>query len=402
MLRSLITASLGLLPLIAYAQFKVVEYDYANAYFNNGQDLPAGSKLILTGKMPVQADWIEAELYKTNGSKKLLFSSTWKRETGDNGLNFRMPFHYELHSNTRYDFRFFFYKFLQTDQKAELTSDLHQSLDTYIDQSFAPKGSRMKKLRNQHKVISDLNAIVEDGLTYTRHSRDDSFSGFSDLVKDGFAQIERYTADQKNVSDLGFKQDKDAVPGSSSSAEIFRAKIQELKDIIHMELDTYLKQPQLMQIELKEVIGYETDKASGALALNVGYGGVLLGGKSLDQLTYGTSPFVGISLPLANRTYGPAILANTSLSIGVFTRNFLSADSSEVSGPVFGRPYFMGVGYNLFRFIKINAGATALETRGSSSITEGSASLDPKAISIRPFIGISAEIDLWMGLRERR
>jgi len=58
------------------------------------------------------------------------------------------------------------------------------------------------------------------------------------------------------------------------------------------------------------------------------------------------------------------------------------------------------LGYNFFRFVRPKAGVTAIEPQGSSGI--GNAAFDVGAISLQPFVGLSAEIDLWLGLREKR
>ena len=67
-----------------------------------------------------------------------------------------------------------------------------------------------------------------------------------------------------------------------------------------------------------------------------------------------------------------------------------------VTGPIFGRPYNVGLGYRAFQFIRINAGAAFLETKKDGF------NIDLKEIRVQPFIGVSAEVNLWMGLGNKR
>lgn len=207
------------IPLAVQAQFKVVEYDYSNAYFNNGQDLPSGSKMILNGKMPVYADRIEVAVYKGNANKdkKPLHVSSWIRERNDTGLSFRMPLPYELRSNSSYDFRFTFYRLLTAEQAEQLRENLYHALDTYINQGISPKGTKMKVINSSQRAISDMNTIVSEGLKYYKTTHVSEFEGFSDLVRGAFDNVKRNKLNSDAYVNADFQQQRD-----SSSAETLR------------------------------------------------------------------------------------------------------------------------------------------------------------------------------------
>ena len=89
------------------------------------------------------------------------------------------------------------------------------------------------------------------------------------------------------------------------------------------------------------------------------------------------------------------------MNVGVFINNFKDDSGVELTGPIFKRPYYVGLGYKVFRFVRVNAGATFLEdisTAGVNGINDLTGLED--RVVIRPMIGISAEIKLWTSLAE--
>lgn len=144
----------------------------------------------------------------------------------------------------------------------------------------------------------------------------------------------------------------------------------------------------------RHVDDQETEKRRGAFSINAGYGGVYLGG-DLDDFSYGNAPYLGLSFPMANSTLAPKFLRNSSLTIGAFLQDFEDGDGNKVTGFVVGRPIYLGLDYKLFEFIRFNAGATFLEKEKIAGPD------DPDLISsllVRPFIGLSAKVDLSVSL----
>jgi hypothetical protein len=367
----------GLSPV--WGQFARVEFDYANAYFNNGQSLPAEQPMIITGAVASNIYLVEMDIFrpKANQEKLPLFAGVWKRkgETGES--TFRVPVNYRLTGSSSYDFRVVYYRAISSSEKNALRQDLFDALDSYLAQSIERRDDDIRLRDNPGNMIQDLNRVVIDGLAYYRSLNQISFDGFSDLVAQALDNL-----DKRPLAEA-------------------EAGIAQVETLLHTEVDQLLNSDLVLRTDIRQVPQYETQRTRRPLAVNVGYGGVLLE-RGSESLSYGTSPYVGISLPLANPALAGPFWSNASISLGVFLENFENADNETVTGPIFGRPYYLGVGYNFFRFVRLNLGVTALEEVGTSSLGGGSAALDVDAISIRPFIGISAELDVWAGFRERR
>ena len=125
------------------------------------------------------------------------------------------------------------------------------------------------------------------------------------------------------------------------------------------------------------------------LAINAGYAGIYKSG-GVSDLEYYSGPFAGISFPLGNRVHNSNFLSNTSISAGIFLQNFETPELNKVSGPVIGLPMYISAGYRVLRFIRLQAGATILEE--TDHIT------DSKSVYLKPFLGISIEFQMWIGL----
>lgn len=368
---------------LLFAQYEVVEFDYSNAYFNNGQALPAESKLIFSGEVDRDIQLVEMEVYKggTHDKRAALYLSNWKRGPQDNAQVFRVPLNHKLKGNTAYDFVFTFFRKPSANERREAEKLLHQALDDYLTQYVLLQNGNYQLRKSKGSMIRDMNEVVDDALSAYVSSQLIDFEGFSDVVKDALGRLD----DQAKGVSVEGKQ------------EMLKA----LKQLAYRELDEVLGSGLLLREDVRKVIHYSTEKTQNALAINVGYGGVFLGG-DIEKANYDAAPYIGISLPLGDRSYASTFWSNLSVSMGVFTQNFEDVDGNTLTGPIFGRPYFLGVGYNFFRFVRVNAGVTALEREGTSTSGNGGVGLDVSEINLRPFVGLSAEFDLWLGLRERK
>ena len=81
-----------------------------------------------------------------------------------------------------------------------------------------------------------------------------------------------------------------------------------------------------------------------------------------------------------------------SIIFGLFVLDFEGPNNTRFSGPIFKRPTYVGASYKLFRFVHLNAGITFLEDINTAGQLAGIES----NVFIRPFIGVSAQINLWV------
>lgn len=382
-----------LISTIAQAQFEVVEYSPAEGWFNNGQPLPAESNLILTGSVPPEVDLLIVSLFKAGqaGQQAPQYQTEWQRLPQQDDGMFRLPIAYPLKGNSGYDIEFQYYETLGPKQRDPLVKDIYEALKRYLEQQAPANGPEQSLQSSSGRMVRELNELVQKQLQGYRLLQEPQFPGFSATLRQALDNLR----DLEGTIPAGEASDK-----AQQRQQAYEQQRQAVIDLIRAEWMAYADQPILQRNQRRVVNNYQTESTRNPIAINAGFGGVYLGG-NVENLSYGTSPYLGISLPLSNRSTAPTFFRNTSVSMGVFVNNFENEAQETITGPVFGRPYYLGLGYNLFRFIRINVGATALETQGASSVGNGSAGLDVNAISIQPFVGLSAELDLWLGLRNR-
>ena len=104
--------------------------------------------------------------------------------------------------------------------------------------------------------------------------------------------------------------------------------------------------------------------------------------------------YVGISFPLS-RNENRRFWYNSSLSLGAFLGDLEDEGGREISGPFVGVPTYAAYGYRLVSFLRLQAGAVFLE---SDDAVPGFDS----DFEVRPFVGLSAELNVWFNLGGER
>lgn len=357
-----------------HAQYEVATYNRANNYFNNGQPLPAEANLLLTGEVSAGVAQLEVGLFKakSNHEKAPLYHTVWMRPEQQKENGFSLPINYKLHGNSDYDIVWTEFKPVSDAQFTALRSLLKESLDRMVAQNFSLQEGKVSSTSSAKRLQKKLEDFVMRALTGYRLPNT-KFTGFSEVTSQAISYID--------------------IENGSVKEATFQAAISSCQQQVQRELSLLLTRPMLIQSMQRTVRDYPTEKVAGSIAINVGYGGVYLDG-DIDNLTYDDGGYVGLSLPLGSRTFSGRFLSNTSLSIGAFFQDFEGDNNTTYSGPIFGRPYFVGLGYSVFRFVRINAGAVALERRVGDT--------GPSVFQVQPFVGISAEINLSLTLGQKR
>jgi len=348
---------------VGFSQYESVVLDFEKGYFNNGQALPAESRMMFSGEISQKVAAVQISLFK-KGGKKTLYKVSWVKDREESDENFYLPFNYRLQSNSSYDLLFTYYRMLRPSEKREVGEEIMAKVDFYNQQFLDMKNGKVRLKKPATKYKEDLDKIFSDGLAAYRPPVEVQTS-FSGLVQELVESLE------KDSTFTGIK---------------------DFEDLLESEVKKALSYEWMGSVQERKIYDYPTEKKGGKLALNLGYGGALLSGDP-DNFSYGQAPYIGLSIPWSNRAYGSAFFRNTSLSVGAFTQNFTGPQNQTFTGPIFNRPYFLGLGYNIFKFIRINAGVVALEEVNG----QNGQSLQLDRISVQPFIGLSAELRFSLG-----
>lgn len=367
------------------AQYKGVAFDYEKAVFGENQPLPAETHLMIQGDVSSNIGMIELDILEPQGKDKRLplYTSIWKRSRENTSTRFLLPLNFRLKGSAEYDIHIKYFRSISELELAKLKEDLKKRIYTYLQQAIVVHKNTLTLAESRRKIIQNLDRIVYRHLKPYRNRMTMDFDGFSDLVEDKLKQISKTSL--KKGKFLFGKESKEEAKNA------YREQlIEEFRTMIDAEWQQYMDTDWFKLTDNKYIDNYSTEKSKRTLAIQAGFGGAYLNGSS-SSIDIGAAPFVGFAFPLSKRSTKAKFWNNLAINAGVFLLDFEGANGT-VSGPIFKRPTYVGLSYKIFRFININAGATFLE----DSATAGQVGSNlGNRVYIRPYLGISAQINLW-------
>jgi hypothetical protein len=394
---SLWTTSLSILLLSClqptYGQRKIVVIDPDSRKMNQGNALPAQTYFDLQVPVSNEIGIIQVQIHKGRSENNLVEKTSWSRP-----MNFRsnlaeIPVDIQLKSNTSYTFDVTIYSLLNDSDKVHLHAIVRQNISNYLNAAYETTDKGITAARKSDQVLNDLNSIVVRSLKDLKSLRDTRFEGFSDIVKLKLLQVDNarlsnavYNIDKRNTDTLS--------TDTTVKADYAVQLMEELESIIVSEIDNYLDTDFVKLYDKLVIRNQVTERTQTVLPLFIGYGAVYLGG-NVDNLEYDARPYAGFSIPFG-RGNG-AWFSRTSFVLGVFINNFKDADDNVITGPVVDRPVFAGLGFRIYDFIHFNAGVVA-----TSTAKQNLSNIKTENIDLRPFVGINAQFNLWLGLNKKQ
>lgn len=387
----LIILMLSLLSTLwVHAQEKKVTIDRNAKQANGGNAIPAGNYFAFEGAIPEEVVWVDVQLFSGRTSLPPVYSGTWKRATGNNTTMFSLPVDRKLRFGSSYRLQADYYAVLTGNALSQFRQRIASNIDYYLDARINVKKDELKMGAKTDRIMSELNDIVSSSFQYYTNPHTVKFPGFSDLVKIKLQQI----ADA-DLDDAAYNVSPQDSSGQLSNVAYANELQASLHNMIVSELDNYLAYGVVVKTDEVVLNNLETEKSRGYLPINVGYGAVAFN-TDFDDLETDQQPYVGISIPFGNPRFSK-VLANTSLSFGIFLKDFTNAANQKVTGPVINKPSYLALGYKIFEFIKLNAGVTALSTEKVSLNN-----IRTDNVQLKPFVGISAELNLSLGFGKNR
>lgn len=344
-----------------------------------------GRPFLCNGKFANRYQRVELKIFKSKKNENQANVYFWKAPYQSNPDNYEIFIAYPLRSSDNYTLKFYFYSESDSNEIASLRDALNDNLESYVQATILAGKRGTQSLTRPNTMIDHLNEIVRQGLKNYLHPLDQGFEGFSDVVKQKIDQIDGIKLNKARFNLLSKKEDPDI-----QDQAIFTNQLKtELINLLKSETNQYLRNQMLMLVDVRVIENYPTENKPYYLPLSIGYAGTYFSG-NFNNLDYGTSVFGGISVPLGNKNF-TKVLGNASISTGVFFSNMHDSNQREISGPLIGRPVYIGLGYSLFRVLRFNAGTVLTATDVNSNIEN---------ITLYPFVGFSAEFSLWLGLRK--
>lgn len=357
---------------IASAQIQTIQFNAGQLQFDNGKTLPAEKSFLVSTEVTRSVEFVKMQISNLGFDRnKILFESVWSRKEEDKGTVAILSNNYKLKSGREYNFRFLYYRKIQQAEREQMCTMLSTSMQSYLQSNIQTKGNKYVFLKSPRDIYISLNDILIEGMVNYEISQGGTSPKISGIIENLLENLakEKVSRDTTGINFINR----------------FETLLQQLNNEVSIISNYY-------QYVLKDeitVLDYPTENLMNTLAINAGYAGIYNSG-GLSELEYFSGPFAGISFPLGNRVYSGGFLSNTSISAGVFLKNFETPELNKISGPIIGLPMYVSLGYRVLKFIRLQAGATVLEE--TDHIT------DSKSVYLKPFVGISLEFQLWIGL----
>ena len=371
-------------PLIG--QVQTVDLDLLQNKLNGGNPLPAEQAFYVRGAIPEKIEMVKLTIYPAKKTINAGYSYFWKSPFGYKDISYSVLVSDPLRSNEDYYVEIGFYQKAGAEQIDEVRALISQNIKTYLSTITTIKRGGIHFSESDIVILNNLKRIVEQGAFYFELPNGEAFPGFSDITQSKLEQREKLKMGKAKFNATGLSENDNA-------RAVYAAQyLEELNAIISSEISQYLSPNMLVRVDEKVFENYPTEKTSNALPINVGYGGIsLTNGLPNQEFVHG--PYVGLSFPLGNRTFA-RFMNNMSISAGAFISGKMENSLNErISGPVIERPVYIGLGYNFFRVIRLNAGGTFITTEQLSGNDVN---------SFQPFIGVSAEFKLWLGFGNKK
>ena len=383
-----VTTTLLSLGLALSGQYQPVVFDPATNLLGNGQPLPAEKQWSITGPVSSDIGIVEARVYEDAAMKHLATTGRWERTELSDAPTFNINLDQKLRGNDKYTVVLGFYGSIGREASDTLAARLSAYIDAYVDQSVDVSSNRTRLTKPVDQVMDELNIIVRRGADNYRSRLNLPFQGFSQLVED---KLDRLNDTRLSDAKYMFKKKEDEGQ-RSQRIDMANHEVASVKAMLNAELHSYLDRKMMVLRDRTVLTDQTTEHTPNTVSLNVGYGGIYNSGDAND-LSYGQAPYVGISFPLGRRAFSSRFWSNSSISLGAFLENTQDTDGSTLTGPLIDRPIYLGYGYRVFRMIRLNAGGTLIQ-KDMLNIDGGKSS----SLEVRPFLGVSIEINLWLGL----
>lgn len=378
MKRFLLIIPFALITLVTFGQSPNIQFDYDVSTFSGNTPLPSGERFQISGPVSKDIEMVEISVYKEFTARKgHLYTANWRRGLNVNGTSFTVPMQYKLRPSEEYDFTISYFKKATTEELQYLNEEISTYLNAYFNNIISEDKKSLDLSKSSSLTFKEVEKILESALLDFRNLEGNQFEGLSDLFYQELGAIDRQKIEH-NKND------------SIAQHNELNRQINELIELTLREVQQFTNKMSVILIDKRFIENYETEDKLNTVAINVGYAGVWMPGGS-KSFEYDGSPYVGVSIPFGKKDFAKPFWNNLSISTGVFLLNMTDGDDNTVSGPIIKRPFYVGLGYKLFRFVKLNAGATVLETQ-----VEDGGFINVDQITVRPFVGLSIEFDFWM------
>lgn len=370
-----------------FAQERVVQIDFESGSFINNPKIPFDKQFGIIGETGKDIEFVKVNIFYQD-KDYVLHSFVWNRIEKNKSETFDIVVPPILKSNTKYDFEITTYKLLSADEKVDLIQNVEDRIRFLLENNiyFDGKNVVINKPKDVYEKIDDL---IERAFEYNESKNLIPVRSPSDLV----------LSELSKQSEFKFKKlfkKTTRVEKNEASQKLINERINHLVDLIISELEPFMKSQVVQRHRKVKIAAVETDKERFSLPVNAGMyawsKSTDINNTSVQNIDF--TPGFGVTIPFSNKS---KLISKTRLfdsfgaSAGLLLEPVSDANDTKFITPGINLPLYMGLGFRMFKVIRVNAGALILGEKGTPSFNK---------LTILPTIGLALELNLWMGIKK--
>jgi hypothetical protein len=368
----------------ANAQSQIIKLDSENGSFKNFPVLPDNEAFAIEGEIDKSIKLVEVTIKENkSGNDPVVYS--WNRSLHNNSENFEVLVTQPLKAGATYDFVVTTFKELEVDAKKRILGNI-LIRSNHLIKSEVTIDKHELKVDNAKRLIEGLNEIVYEGIALQRSRNGIEFDGLSGLVENEIKKINKFKFKK-------LLRRKDGTEKDSISNAALDKKVNYLTELILTEIKPFIASELVEQYRRYPIMEVKTRKGNFTLPINGGLYAWNLN-SNINDVSFsntGLTPGVGFTIPF-KRSFSVRGKSLTALgiSLGVLTTKMKDANGDRFATPTITLPVYAALGVNVFRVIRVNAGAIMVSNMDAIN----------SKIQFIPTFGIALELDAWIGVRK--
>jgi len=371
--------------ILLFAQERTVKIDFETGSFKNNPNIPSDKPFLIQGEAGKDIEMVKVNIFNEN-KNYILHSFVWNRCASNNTETFNIVIPAVLRSNSRYDFEIITYKLMSENQKQILLAEMENRIRFFLQNNIYFNG-RDVSIRRPKDVYKKLKTLIDESLFHQESKNAIGYQTPSSLVLN---ELEK----QNEFRFSGFLKQKTNVERDSIANQMISRKIEHLTSLIISELQPYVNSQLVQHHRKTEVKSVPTDKEPFTLPVNAGmylWDMALYDNPSVHNINF--TPGAGITIPFKSKTKFAArhsLFDSFGFSAGILFDQIKDADGNEYTTPGVNLPVYTGLGFRVFKVVRLNAGVLILGEKGTQDFSN---------LSVIPTVGMSLELNLWMGIK---
>lgn len=371
----------------ASSQERLVKVDFESGSFINNPVIPFDQPFIIQGDAGRDIEYVEVIIYNDN-SKNPLHYFSWNRIQDNNTSTFSVVIPGILKSGSKYDFKITTYKRMSVLQKQNLAEALSERIIFLLKNNYHFDGKNIN-ISNPNSVYSDLKVLIDDALIYQRSKNSITYASPSKLVLEELKNQSDFRFNKFLRSSVNFERD-------SVANRMVSLRVKDVNDLIISELNPFLNSDLVQHHRTVLVRAVSTDREQFSLPVNIGMyawdKSLTLNNASVHNVNF--TPGAGVTIPFSNKSRLASrsrLFDSFGYSIGLLFESVSDADGTEYVTPGVNLPVYTGLGFRLFKVVRLNAGVLILGEKGTEDFSN---------LSVLPTAGLSLELNIWLGVKK--